>query len=154
MDKSEIDKFIADQIRDTDIFLVETRVKPGNQIVVYIDKPEGISISECVDLSRKFNNHFDREAEDYDLQVSSPGLDMDLKVEEQFQKYVNRDIQVIMNTGDKCKGELLGFDDNVLKVRVLKKVKPEGSKKKKVITEDEDILRSEIKAVKAVISFK
>ncbi len=67
-------ELVSQYIQGTDIFLVEASVKPGNVIRVHVDRPEGISIDECVKISRHMNEMLDRDVEDYDLQVSSPGL--------------------------------------------------------------------------------
>jgi ribosome maturation factor RimP len=154
MDEKTIKDFVEKQIINKDIFLVDVSLKPGNVVHITVDKPEGISIDECVSLSRDFNSAFDRDEEDYDLQVSSPGLDSPLKVDQQFEKYRNKDVRVILRDGEKLKAELLDFNEKELKLMVTRKVREEGRKKKKLVNEEKIINRDKIKAVKAVISFK
>lgn len=154
MDEKIVREFVENRIRESDIFLVDVSFKPGNIIHILVDKPEGISIDECVGLSRDFNAAFDREIEDYDLQVSSPGLDSAFLVNEQFEKYRNRDVSVVLNTGEKLKGKLLDFNDEELKLLVSKKIREEGKKKKKLFTEEKSFDRKDIKSVKPVIAFK
>lgn len=154
MDIAIIKSFIEEQIQDSDMFLVDIALKPNNFIQVYVDKPVGITIDECVEISRKFNETFNRDYEDYELQVSSPGLDMPLKVAQQFEKHKGREVNIIMNDGSKFKAVLLDYNDDELKLQVTKKVKEEGRKRKKLVTEEKIVKRIDIKAVKAVISFK
>lgn len=154
MDRKKIIEFINNRINRTDFFLVDVHLKPGNIIKVYIDKPDGITIDECVELSRDFNATFDRDVEDYDLQVSSPGLDMPLKVKGQFEKNLGKEVQVIQDDGKKLKGILEGYNEKELKLSVTTKEKAEGSKKKKTVTRETMININNIKAVKAIISFK
>ena len=154
MDEKAVSSFVEEKISDKGIFLVDVELKPGNVIHITVDKPEGISIEECVELSRQFNSAFDRDIEDYDLQVSSPGLDAAFKVDEQFEKYRNEDVRVLMKNGEKFKATLLDFNDKEISLLIRKKVKEEGKKKKILITEETTFKREDIKAVMAVISFK
>ncbi len=154
MDEKAVRYFVKEMIHDKDIFLVDVDLKPGNVIHIMVDKPKGISIEECVELSRQFNSAFDRDVEDYDLRVSSPGLDAAFKVDEQFEKYRNEDVRIIMKNGEKFKAKLLDFNDKEISLLIRKKVKEEGKKKKKLVTEEKTFNREDIKAVKAVISFK
>jgi ribosome maturation factor RimP len=100
------------------------------------------------------NSAFDREEEDYDLEVSSPGLDMPLKVKEQYQKNLNKEISIVLVDGKKHKGVLTAFDDDGIEAEVKVKVKADNQKKKKEIIEKQIFKFNDIKAVKPVVSFK
>ena len=134
-----ITDLVMQHIGGTDIFLVEVLVKPGNAIMVHVDKPEGISIDECVKISRYLNENLDRDVEDYSLEVSSPGLSGAFKVKQQYEKNLGRDIEVLYTDGIKVKGK-------------LKKVSDEGIILN-VQGDDEEIRFEEIKTAKAIISF-
>jgi ribosome maturation factor RimP len=126
-------------IQGSEIFLVEVLVKPGNAIKVHVDKPEGISIDECVLISRFLNESLDREKEDYSLEVSSPGLGGAFKVKQQYEKNLGRDIEVLYTDGIKVKGKLEKITDE----GVLLNVQGDA----------EEIRFDEIKTAKAIISF-
>jgi len=126
-------------IEGTEIFLVEVLVKPGNAVSVHVDRPDGISIDECVKISRYLNESLDRDVEDYSLEVSSPGLSGAFKVKQQYEKNMGRDIEVLYTDGIKVKGK-------------LKKVSDEGVVLK-VQGDEEEIRFEEIKTAKAIISF-
>jgi len=134
-----ITELVRQHIQGSDIFLVEVMVKPGNAIRVHVDKPEGISIDECVAISRFLNESLDRDVEDYSLEVSSPGLGGAFKVKQQYEKNLGRDIEVLYTDGIKVKGK-------------LEKVTDEGVLLK-VQGDDEEIRYDEIKTAKAIISF-
>lgn len=123
----------------SDIFLVEVLVKPGNAIRVHVDKPEGISIDECVLISRFLNESLDRDVEDYSLEVSSPGLGGAFKVKQQYEKNLGRDIEVLYTDGIKVKGKLEKVTDEGVLLNV------QG--------DDEEIRFDEIKTAKAIVSF-
>ncbi len=134
-----ITELIAQHLEGSDIFLVEVAVRPGNAIRVHVDKPEGISIDECVKISRFLNERLDRDVEDYSLEVSSPGLSGTFKVKQQYEKNLGRNIEVLYSDGIKVKGKLESVSDNGITL--------------KVNGDDEEIRFDEIKTAKAIISF-
>ena len=102
----KIIELVQQQIQETDIFLVEAVVKPGNMIRVHVDRPDGISIDECVRISRFLNGELDRDVEDFSLEVSSPGVSAPFKVKQQYEKNVGRTIEVRLEDGDRLEGKL------------------------------------------------
>jgi len=134
----QITELVTQHIEGTDIFIVEVLVKPGIAIVVHVDKPEGISIDECVKISRFLNESLDRDAEDFSLEVSSPGLGP-FKVTQQYEKNLGHDIEVLYTSGIKVKGKLESVSDD----GIILKVKGENEK----------IGFDEIKTAKAIILF-
>jgi len=134
-----ITELVNQHIKGTDIFLVEILVKPGNAVTVHVDRPEGISIKECVKISRFLNEVMDREVEDYSLEVSSPGLGGPFRVKQQYEKNIGHEIEVLYTDGIKVKGKLEKVGDRgiVLKLK----------------GDDEEINFEEIKTAKAIISF-
>ena len=112
-------ELVEQHIQGTDIFLVEVAVKPGNVIRVHVDRPEGISIDECVKISRYLNEMLDRDVEDYSLEVSSPGLGAPFKVKQQYEKNMGRKIDVLLSDGTRITGELNSVSDKgiILKVK-------------------------------------
>src|SRR5690349_23707075 len=75
-------------------FLVEVRIKPTNNIKVFIDADEGIMLSTLIDYNRKLYKILEESgmfpADDFSLEVSSPGLDEPLKKQRQYKKNVGR----------------------------------------------------------------
>lgn len=112
------------------MFVVDIQVKPGNRIQVYLDQPDGIAIETCVAFSRLIESSLDRELEDFELQVSSPGLDQPLKVTQQYHKNLGRTLKIIDIEGNKHKGLLAEVDNSGILLQAEVKVKKEGSKRK------------------------
>jgi small nuclear ribonucleoprotein (snRNP)-like protein len=71
-----------------------------------------------------------------------------------LKKYINHEVQIVLNDGKKVKATLLGFSNSELKLRITEKRKEEGKKTKRTVTEEKSINREDIKTVMAVISFK
>ncbi len=148
----KIKKIIADWIEDKDIFFVALSIGFGNTIKVLLDKPEGITIDECVLISRMIEAKLNRDEEDYELQVSSPGLGMPFMVIEQYHKNIGNKIEVITLDGLKNKGILNKVTDKGIELGIETRVKKE--KKKKVIHKNIYIDYNQITTAKTVIAFK
>ena len=115
-------------IEGSELFLVDAVVKPGNKISVFIDKLEGVTIDECANLSRTFEQNLDREIEDYELEVSSPGLTQPFKVKQQYFKNVGKEVEVILKSGEKLAAKLINMNDNEILVAYSKKIKKRRQK--------------------------
>jgi ribosome maturation factor RimP len=106
IEKQKIQGLVEEIVRGTGLFLVSVKVSNANRIIVLADKNEGITIDECAAIHRHIENGFDRDKEDFELQVSSPGLDMPFVVIEQYYKNEGRKVEVTDNEGSKFIGNL------------------------------------------------
>ena len=97
---------VEQHVQGTEVFLVEVAVKPGNAIRVHVDRKGGISIEECVAISRFLNGELDRDVEDYSLEVSSPGIGVPFRVKQQYEKNTGHEIEVVLKDGKHMKGTL------------------------------------------------
>ena len=105
-DKDYIKGLVEEFLKGTGLFLVAVKVSSANRITILADKNEGITIDECVAIHRHIENNLDREKEDFELQVSSPGLDQPFGVIEQYYKNNGKKVEVIDNEGSKFTGSL------------------------------------------------
>ena len=138
-----------------DLFLVDVAISADNHIVVEIDSYEGsVSIDNCVAITRAVEQAFDRDKEDYELEVGSAGLTSPLKVKAQYVKNIGNDVEVLTTQGAKLKGVLSEVGDDTFTIKVAKKVKPEGAKRPVIVEEDMTIKYSETKYTKYLIQFK
>lgn len=129
IDKAKIETVVSNLLEGTDKFLVDVDVSATNIIDIYIEGDQGISIGECASLSRRIESEFDRDQEDYELRVSSPGLDKPFKLYRQYKKYVGRPIRVELKDGQRWKGMLVNLDEDGIELeRVIEKKKKETVK--------------------------
>lgn len=152
IDKKELQAFVEDQLKDTEYFLTDLKVSPANEITVEIDSLTPGDIEECVNLTRAIEETFDRDVEDYELEVGTAGLTSPLKVKRQYEKYVGQDLEVLTADGRKLHGMLRKVNDDGIILSIQQKVKKEGSKKPVLETLDLDLPFSNIK--KAVYDLK
>ncbi len=144
----ELRKSVEEYLQETDIFIVDIKVKPGNNITILLDSDSGIKIDDCVALTRFIEANYDREVEDYNLTVASSGLGQPFKLLRQYQKNLGKEVEVEFSDKTVLKGTLLNADNDKITVKVITKVK------KELIEKDHEIPFSLIKSVKEIISFK
>ena len=150
--KDDILKVVEEYANIHDLFVVEVLVKKENRVTVFIDSLNGLQIDDCIKLARHIESKFDRETEDYSLEVSSPGLDYPLHLPLQFQKNINRELVIFLTKGAPISGVLKSFNEDSLGIEIEKIVK-EGKKKHKEMV-IENIPLSTIKQAKVKVVFK
>lgn len=141
------------ELKDSDKYLVDVIVRPGNRIMVTIDSFRGIAIDDCVQLSRLLEAGLDRDAEDFELEVSSPGLEQPFKVLRQYEKNLGRRVSVLLRDGRKLEGRLAEATENGIVLEQQKKIKTPGVKTGQLITERNSFRFDQIKETRIVISF-
>jgi|TARA_B110000211_G_C13946189_1_gene494004 ribosome maturation factor RimP len=140
-------------------FIVDVKVASGNVIRIALENDDRTSITDCVELSRHIEGSFDREEEDFSLDVGSPGLDQPLKVLRQYLKIIGKQIAVNPIDGKKIEGELMSVEEEegefmglVLKTR--EKIRIEGRKAREWVDEEHQFKADDLEWTKVIISFK
>jgi ribosome maturation factor RimP len=106
IEKTNIEKIVNEFIKGTSIFLVAVKVSSANKITVLVDTKKGITIDECAAIHRHLEKSLDRDLEDFEMLVSSPGLDMPFAVLDQYIKNEGRKVEVTDNDGERFRGSL------------------------------------------------
>lgn len=151
--KTHIEGLIKDAMMDTDLFVVEMDVKAGNYIHVVIDADSGVSVADCMKVSRGIEHNLDREVEDFELRVESAGADRPFKILRQYIKNVGREVDVKFVDGRRLEGLLEEADDQGIKVKTKAKERIEGRKAKQWVEEVHSISYPEIAETKVVLLF-
>jgi len=133
-------------------FVVDVVVRDGNNIKVFLDHDTSTSIEDCIALSRHLNASLDRDAQDYALDVSSPGLDMPLKLHRQYVKNIGREVDVRLTDGEKVGGVLVAVDADTFTLEL--RVRDEATKSRKWITASRTLAFSDTASTRIVVSFK
>ena len=154
IDKQQLTQTVEQAIEGTSIFIVDIKINPGNAIVVEIDSPESIDIDTCAKITRQIEATFDRDVEDYELEVGSAGLTAPFKVKGQYLKNIGNEVEVLTRDGRKLQGVLTAVGDNDFTIEVAKKVKEPGAKRPTLVMEPTTIEMSNTKSVKYLINFK
>jgi ribosome maturation factor RimP len=134
-----------------DIFLVSIKIKPTNNIKVYLDADTGLSIEKCIKINRAMYKAIEEEGwypdGNFSLEVSSPGVDEPLKMLRQYKKNIGRKVEVVLNDGTKKEGKLVAVTEEAITIEYV-----EG-KNKKAVTISSDIAFADVKQTTVVISF-
>lgn len=155
--KKKVKQLVNERIEELDngLFIVDLRISSNNQINVELDKYEGnVSVDDCIRVSRNVEHNLDRDEQDFELHVSSAGLDKGLRVFAQYKKNIGRDVKVKRKEGGKIEGTMIDATEEQIVVQNSRKERIEGKKKKQTIVEDHIIPMSNILETKIVISFK
>jgi ribosome maturation factor RimP len=114
---------------DPGFFLVEVRITSGNDIKVFVDGDEGVTIEKCIVLNRGIYKKLEESGMfaggDFSLEVSSPGLDEPLKLFRQYQKNLGRNVDVVLTDGTKREGKLVSVEEREIVVEETKGKKKE-----------------------------
>lgn len=133
--------------------MIDFEISSTNLIQVTADTLEGITLEGITAISRGIEHNLDREQEDFELQVSSPGVGSPLKVPQQFEQNVGRDLKVTTLNGDKHKGELESFDGSSIKLSWSERVPKEVGKGKVTVKQELELALSDIKEAKVQVRF-
>jgi len=132
-------------LEGTDRFAVSVAVRSDNRIRIFIDSDTHVLIEHCIELSKFIEGQLDREVEDFELNVSSSGLDQPYKLSRQYIKNIGREVSVLQKDNSKIEGTLIAADDQGFSMKAITKIK-------KVITENtHTFLYSDIKETKEII---
>jgi ribosome maturation factor RimP len=151
MDKIKIKNLVNSAIEEnSSLFLIELNFLPDNKILVVVDGDKGISLKECVRISRAVEHNLDREEEDFSLEVTSPDIAQPLIVKRQYKKNINRTLQVKLIDNSKIEGALKNVDENAIDLEwKVREPKPVGKGKVTVVKNKtipfKDILEAKVK---------
>ncbi len=147
-----IETFLSEH-QDEGVYLVDATVSKANNIVVELGSDKGLGIDFCVKLNKHIESAFDRDVEDFELEVGSAGLTSPFKVLRQYQGAVGSKVELLLKVGKKEKGELQFVDEEGLKLLVYRLVKPEGAKRKVEVEEVLEVKYDELLQCKRIIEF-
>lgn len=150
--KTIVETYLAEN--EKNLFLIDIMVSDDNRILVEIDSDNVVSIEDCMRLSREIEAHFDRDVEDFELEVGSSGITSPFKNIRQYRKNIGNEIELLLREGRKIIGVLDNVSDEAITLSVEKMVKPEGAKRKVKIREQETYSFDKIKSAKYLIRFK
>ena len=134
-----------------DIFLVSIRVKPTNNIKIFLDADNGLGIEKCIKINRALYRIMEEKAVypdgDFSLEVSSPGIEEPLKLHRQYLKNKDRWVDVTRMDDSRVEGKLITVTEELITIEVT-----EG-KGKKMNIRNVEIPFPDIKQTKVQIKF-
>lgn len=153
IDKEALARCVEAALEGTDAFIVDVKVTPDNYVTVEIDSQTGVDIDTCAAVTRKIEEEFDRDAEDYELEVGSAGLTSPFKVKAQYDKNLGNRVEVLTREGRKLRGELTEAGPDSFTIEVEEKVKHEGQKRPVLEVRQIALRYDEVKYTKYLLEF-
>ncbi len=136
-----------------DLFLIELSVTGANHIQVVIDGDKGVTVEDCIFISRAIEHNLDREEEDFSLEVTSAGAAAPLTKVRQYEKNIGRTLELRANDNTKIEGELLIVDDSSITLKwKAREPKPVG-KGKITVEKQAKFAYNDIVEAKVIIKF-
>lgn len=141
-------------LEGTDRFVVDVKCSPANEIEIVIDADSAVDLDACVALSRKVEEAFDREVEDFELSVFSAGVGQPLKLLRQYQKLIGGTVEVLLTSGVKVLATLKEASHEGVTIGYTERRVVEGKKRKVEVEVEEFHSFDQIKSVKEYLDFK
>ena len=117
MFKEKVKALLAEALEENEsLFLIDLTIQDNNAIKIIIDGDNGVTVTDCIAVSRKVEHNLDREEEDFSLEVMSSGASEPLVNKRQYKKNVGRDLEVKKADGTKFEGLLEDADDDQIKI--------------------------------------
>ena len=153
MDQTKVRDLVEEAlVLNETLFLIDLSISTNNKILVTVDGDDGVSLSECIRISRNVEHNLDREDEDFALEVSTPDISHPLKEKRQYKKNINRILKV-KTAEEELEGTLVEADEDKIVLNwKAREAKPIG-KGKVTVEKTATIVYKEIKEEKVKIVF-
>jgi ribosome maturation factor RimP len=153
MDLEALRKVTEKAANDLSLFVLEIKSRPGNVFSVFVDGDDFVTLEKLGRLNRAINDAFDRDVEDFSMEVSTPGATAPLQFPRQFAKHVGHPFQVELKDGQKWKGELSKVTEEGIEVRWKERVPKEIGKGKMTVERVETASFGDIAKAKRTVNF-
>lgn len=151
--KEKVINLVKEAIEENpELFLIDLKFLADNKISIEVDGDQGVTLKECIRISRGIENNLDREIEDFSLEVASPDIANPLKVNRQYIKNINRILTLKLKDNTTIEGVLKNVTDNEIELEwKTREPKPLGKGKVTVIKNStvpfSNILEAKVKII-------
>lgn len=136
-----------------ELFLIDFTISPDFKISVVIDGDNGVTLQDCIDVSRSIEHNLDREEQDFSLEVASAGATTPMKFPRQYQKNIGRTLEVTSNDDTKIEAKLIDANNEAIKLEWKAREPKKVGKGKETVVKTAEIPYISIKKAVVVISF-
>ncbi len=153
MFKDKVKTLLEDALKeDESIFLIDFSISADNKINVILDGDHGVTLQDCMRVSRAIEHNLDREEEDFSLEVASAGAASPMTMPRQYVKNIGRKLEVVTEQAT-FEGNLTAATNEFITLEwKVREPKPVG-KGKVTVQKKEEISFSDIKKAKVVLKF-
>ena len=131
IDKQYVEDLVVEKLQGTGYELITLKISSQNEILVEVDKLDGVDVEFCGELNRYLVEQLDAKGiEDYALEVGSVSLTVPFVTKMQYQKHLGHDVEVLAADGKKYRGSLVSVDEQSFAIDTEVMVAVEGKKRK------------------------
>jgi ribosome maturation factor RimP len=139
--------------KNRSLFLIDLEITENNQIRVILDGDTGVTVEDCIAVSREIEHNLDRDKVDFSLEVMSAGVSEPLSMPRQYIKNIGRRLKVKLPEGKVIEGELVQADAEGITLH-WKAREPKAVGKGKVTVDKKAVFSySDIVEAKVMITF-
>ncbi len=154
MDKGKVIDLLNNALEENkELFLIELKFLADNKIYVEVDGDNGVTLKECIRISREIEHNLDREEEDFSLEVTSPDVANPLKVKRQYVKNINRILDLKLKDNKTVQGLLKSVVDDEIELEWKTREPKQLGKGKITVVKNEVIQFEDILEAKVKITF-
>ncbi len=139
-------------VEKQEIFLIDVTISVSYKIVVTLDGDIGVSLQDCIDISRAIENNIDREEQDFSLEVASVGVGSPLKLVRQYKKNIGRTL-IVSTSEEKIEAELVDANDQFIVLSWSAREPKKVGKGKETVQKKKEITYLEIKEAVVTVNF-
>jgi len=151
--KEHILSIANNHLKNSQVFVTGIRIGSDNQINLFIDGDNGVTIKDCVELSRLIEGTLDRNKDDFALDVSSHGAATPLILPRQYTKHIGRNFEIKLIDDTKLEGTLISCDNEEIKIEFSTRENKPIGKGKITVVKNEIIKYSQIKESKVKLKY-
>jgi len=151
--KEHILSIANNHLKNSQVFVTGIRIGSDNQINLFIDGDNGVTIKDCVELSRLIEGILDRNKDDFALDVSSHGAATPLILPRQYTKHIGRNFEIKLIDDTKLEGTLISCDNEEIKIEFSTRENKPIGKGKITVVKNEIIKYSQIKESKVKLKY-
>jgi len=153
MFKDTVQTLLSDALdEDESLFLIDFSITTDHKILVVLDGDKGVTVQDCMKISRAIEHNLDREEEDFSLEVTSAGAASPLVLPRQYKKNLGRKVAVKIEN-ESFEGNLTSAtEEGIVLEWKAREPKPIG-KGKVTVKKRKEINFSEIKEAKVILKF-
>lgn len=137
-----------------ELVLVDINISPHGKVSIFVDGLQPVTVDTCARISRFLESELNREEQDFELEVSSPGVDRPLVFPVQYRKNLGRMVDVLKKDGTRLRGKMTQIADDGIILERESFVKDEITGRKKKTFVHTSLKLDEVKSTKVVVCLK
>ncbi|WP_130733545.1 ribosome assembly cofactor RimP [Flavobacterium sp. J27] len=152
--KEEVNRLLEGVLQErSSLFLIDLKVDDSYKINIVLDGDNGVTLQDCVDVSRAIDANLDGEKYDFSLEVASAGLSSPLKLVRQYKKNIGRNLKVKTTSAQEIEALLTEANDERITLKWKAREPKKIGKGKETVEKTVNLLYSEIKEATVIVLF-